>query len=399
MTAAADFELPPDLEAGQPPEARGLARDDVRLLVADPSGLRHARFSGLGRFLSPGDVLVINTSATLAAAIDGRRPDGTAVTVHFSTFLDEGSWLVELRPPGRATGPVTDARAGERVELPAGAALTLLAAVAGTPAPRTPAPRTPAPRTPAPQIPAPPSPASRTAAPPAPASRTAAPPAPASRTAAPPTAAPRLWHARVAVEGDVLAYLGVHGRPITYAYLTGSWPLTAYQTVFARDPGSAEMPSAGRPFSTALVTSLVAGGIFIAPITLHTGVSSLEAGEAPLPEWFRIPAPTAELVTHARAAGRRIIAVGTTVTRALETGAAPDGTVTAGEGWTGLVLGPDRPARAVDGIITGWHAPGASHLSLLAAVAGPGLVSEAYGEAIRHRYRWHEFGDSCLLLR
>jgi S-adenosylmethionine:tRNA ribosyltransferase-isomerase len=339
-----DFELPPGLEAGQPPEARGLARDAIRLLVADGASLRHARFAELGRFLSPGDVLVVNTSATLAAAIDGRRPDGRVATVHFSTRLDDGSWLVELRPPGRATGPVTDAGAGERVELPAGAALTLRSAV--------------------------------------------------EREVGP----PRLWRAHVAVEGDVRAYLSANGRPITYAYLTGSWPLSMYQTVFARDPGSAEMPSAGRPFSTDLVTALVAGGVLIAPITLHTGVSSLEAGEAPLPEWFRIPAPTADLVSHSRAAGRRIIAAGTTVTRALESGAAPDGTVASRQGWTSLVLGPDRPARVVDGIITGWHAPGASHLELLAAVAGPNLVSDAYQEAIRHRYLWHEFGDSCLLL-
>jgi S-adenosylmethionine:tRNA ribosyltransferase-isomerase len=339
MTAIADFELPPGLEASQPPEARGLARDEVRLLVADGTGLRHARFADLGSFLRPGDVLVVNTSATLAAAVDGRRAGGTPVVVHFSTLLEDGSWLVELRPPGRATGPVTDARAGERIELPAGAALVPLAA-----------------------------------------------------------ASPRLWRARVAVEGDVRPYLSAHGRPISYAYLAGSWPLTAYQTVFARDQGSAEMPSAGRPFSPDLVTSLVASGIVIVPVTLHTGVSSLEAGEPPLREWFRIPGPTADLVTHARAAGRRIIAVGTTVTRALESGAAPDGAVSAAEGWTDLVLGPGRPARVADGIISGWHAPGASHLDLLAAVAGPDLVGRAYQEAIRHRYLWHEFGDSCLLL-
>jgi S-adenosylmethionine:tRNA ribosyltransferase-isomerase len=355
MTAVADFDLPHDLEAGQPPEYRGLARDGVRLLVADSAGpgeapsrharfrharFRHARFRDLGHFLSPGDVLVVNTSATIAAAVDGRRPGGTPVTVHFSTALDDGSWLVELRPPGRATGPVTDASAGDRVALPAGAALTLQAAV--------------------------------------------------SR---------RLWRARVAAEGDVREFLAASGHPISYAYVTASWPLTAYQTVFARDPGSAEMPSAGRPFSTELVTRLAVSGVVIAPVTLHTGVSSLEAGEAPLREWFRVPGPTAELVSRARATGHRIIAVGTTVTRALETRAAPDGTVTAGQGWTDLVLGPNRPARAVDGIVTGWHAPGASHLSLLAAVAGPDLVSDAYAEALRHRYLWHEFGDSCLLLR
>ena len=370
MTAVADFDLPHDLEAGQPPESRGLARDGVRLLVADGAGLRHApsrhapsrhapsshaqyrpaqshhtrfrhaRFRDLGQFLSPGDVLVVNTSATIAAAVDGRRPGGTPVTVHFSTALDDGSWLVELRPPGRATGPVRDASAGERVALPAGAVLTLQAAAGG-----------------------------------------------------------RLWRAQVAAEGDVREFLSASGRPISYAYLAGSWPLTAYQTVFARDPGSAEMPSAGRPFSTELVTRLAVGGVVIAPVTLHTGVSSLEAGEPPLREWCRVPGPTAGLVSHARAAGHRIIAVGTTVTRALETRAAPDGTVTAGQGWTDLVLGTGRPARAVDGIVTGWHAPGASHLSLLAAVAGPDLVSDAYAEAIRHRYLWHEFGDSCLLLR
>jgi S-adenosylmethionine:tRNA ribosyltransferase-isomerase len=333
------FELPAGLEAGQPPEARGVARDEVRLLVADSSGLRHERFAALGQFLRAGDVLVVNTSATLAAAIDGRRPDGTLVVVHFSTLLDDGSWLVELRPPGRATGPVTDARPGEWIGLAAGAGLVLGEA-----------------------------------------------------------ASPRLWRAQVAVEVDVRAYLAAHGRPIAYAYLTGSWPLAAYQTVFAREPGSAEMPSAGRPFSTDLVTALVAAGVLIAPITLHAGVSSPEAGEPPLREWFRVPGSTADLVTHSRAAGRRIIAVGTTVTRALESSAAPDGAVSAAAGWTDLVLGPDRPARAVDGIITGWHAPGASHLDLLAAVAGPALVSDAYAEAIRHRYQWHEFGDSCLLL-
>jgi S-adenosylmethionine:tRNA ribosyltransferase-isomerase len=354
MTAIADFELPPGLEAGQPPEARGLARDGVRLLIADSSGLRHARFAELGRFLSAGDVLVVNTSATLAAAVDGRRPDGRLVTVHFSTRLDDGSWLVELRPPGRATGPVTDARTSERVELPAGVALVLRAA----------------------------------------AERTAAEPTAAEPTGLP----PRLWQAHIAVEGDVRAYLSAHGRPISYAYLAGSWPLPMYQTVFARDPGSAEMPSAGRPFSTDLVTALVSSGVLIVPITLHTGVSSLEAGEMPLREWYRIPEPTADLVSRSRAAGRRIIAVGTTVTRALETGAAPDGTVRPGQGWTDLVLGASRPSRVVNGIVTGWHAPGASHLDLLAAVAGPDLVSDAYQEAIAHRYQWHEFGDSCLLL-
>jgi S-adenosylmethionine:tRNA ribosyltransferase-isomerase len=168
--------------------------------------------------------------------------------------------------------------------------------------------------------------------------------------------------------------------------------------VFAREPGSAEMPSAGRPFTARLVTDLASRGITVAPVVLHTGVSSLEATDPPLPERFRVPAATARLVAQTRRWGGRVVAVGTTVTRALETVARPDGTVVPGQGWTDLVLHRDRPARVVDGLITGWHAPGASHLLLLEAVAGPELVERAYREALRGSYRWHEFGDSCLLL-
>ncbi|HEY2985287.1 MAG TPA: S-adenosylmethionine:tRNA ribosyltransferase-isomerase [Jatrophihabitantaceae bacterium] len=334
------FELPDELAASEPPEERGVARDQVRMLVAAPSGIAHARFAELAAFLAPGDLVVVNTSGTLAAAVDGHRADGRDVAVHFSTALDDGAWLVELRPQVNATGPVPDAYAGEQVSLPAGVQLTLLNAHRGE----------------------------------------------------------RLWRARVAVEGAVPDYLARHGRAITYPYVTGRWPLDAYQTVFARDPGSAEMPSAGRPFTADLVTSLVSSGIAVAPITLHTGVSSPEEGEPPLDEQYRVPEATARLVNLTKASGGRVVAVGTTVTRALETVAQVDGWVFPGAGWTDLVLGADRPARVVDGLITGWHAPGASHLHLLEAVAGAELVGAAYGVAVRERYLWHEFGDSCLLL-
>jgi S-adenosylmethionine:tRNA ribosyltransferase-isomerase len=334
-----EFELPDELAASEPPEQRGLRRDGVRLLVAGPGPLTQARFSELAQFVQPGDLIVVNTSATIAAAVDGIRPDGRAVTVHFSTEQDDGSWVVELRPPGRATGPVTDVHAGETVMLPVGVRLVLLEAVTA-----------------------------------------------------------RLWRAGLAVEGGVLAYLSRQGRPISYAYLSGSWPLAYYQSVFARDPGSAEMPSAGRPFSAELVTELVSGGVTFAPITLHTGVSSPETGEPPQPERFTVPVATARLVNHTHRYGGRVIAVGTTVTRALETVATADGSAEAGHGWTELVLGPSHPARIVDGLITGWHAPGATHLHLLTAVAGDDAVRRAYQVAIQERYRWHEFGDSCLLL-
>ena len=178
-------------------------------------------------------------------------------------------------------------------------------------------------------------------------------------------------------------YLARHGRPIRYAYVPQPAPLAEYQTVFAREPGSAEMPSAGRPFTTGLITELVTRGIGVVPITLHTGVSSQDVGEPPQPERFAVPPATARAVESTRSAGRRVVAVGTTVTRALESALDPDGRVVARRGWTDLVLGPQRPARVVTGLVTGWHAPGASHLHLLEAVAGAGLVERAYAEALR----------------
>ena len=158
------------------------------------------------------------------------------------------------------------------------------------------------------------------------------------------------------------------------------------------------MPSAARPFSTELVAELVARGVIIAPITLHTGVSSQEAHEGPQAEWFSVGAPTADLVNSARRRGSRVIAVGTTATRAIESAADPEGRVAAREGWTELVISPERPVRVVDGLITGWHNPDASHLLLVESVAGVELTQRAYDAAVAERYLWHEFGDSALLL-
>jgi S-adenosylmethionine:tRNA ribosyltransferase-isomerase len=312
--------------------------------------VRHLRFHQLGEALRPGDLLVVNTSATLPAAVDGERA-GDPVTVHFSTPGPRGRWVVEVRRPD-GLGPLAGASVGDRLRLPGRAALRLERA---HPDPRA-------------------------------------------------GSGSRLWTARLTTgrpgltrAAQVEPYLAAHGRPVRYGYLRDRWPLSAYQTVFAREPGSAEMPSAGRPFSTGLVTRLVADGVLLAPVLLHTGVSSLESGEAPLRERFRVPEGTARLVESVRARGGRVVAVGTTVARALETVAGPDGSVRAGAGWTDLVLGPDRPSRVLDGIVTGLHAPEASHLLLLEAVAGAPVVERAYAAALADGYRWHEFGDSTLL--
>jgi len=208
----------------------------------------------------------------------------------------------------------------------------------------------------------------------------------------------RLCVARLVLGEPLLEYLTRYGRPIRYAYVPAAWTVAAYQTVFALEPGSAEMPSAGRPFSTPLVTELAARGVIVAPLTLHCGVSSPERDEPPYPERYRVPVTTARLVNAVREWGGRVIAAGTTVVRALETVAAPDGAVAPGAGWTGLVVTPERGLRAVDGLLTGWHMPESSHLQMLEAAAGPELLERSYRAARDHGYLFHEFGDAHLIL-
>jgi S-adenosylmethionine:tRNA ribosyltransferase-isomerase len=344
--SALAFELPSALEATRPPEARGLARDGVRLMVASRSvgAVVHSRFHQLPAFLDAGDVVVVNTSATLPAAVAARRADGAEALVHFATpapdLPADRWWVVEVRTADGAH-PYRWARSGDRLSLAGGGAIELAAPYAG---------------------------------------------------------GCRLWLARLELGAVVPAYLAEHGAPIRYGYVRDPWPLEAYQTAFAIDPGSAEMPSAGRPFTAELITALVARGIQVAPIALHTGVSSPERHEAPYPERYEVPPATARLVNAARAAGGRAIAVGTTVVRALETAAGDSGEVRAKSGWTRLVVTPERGLSVVDGLITGWHEPEASHLQLLEAAAGHALLERSYAAALDAGYLWHEFGDSHLIL-
>lgn len=343
VAAAAATRYPEGRAAAGPPESRGLDRDGVRLLVARSAGISHTTFRDLGLFIKPGDLLVVNNSATLPAAVDGTRQDGRAATVHFSAEMDDGSWILELRKPDN-TGPFLDGSAGEEVQLAAGGRMVIRSAYRGV------------------------------------------------------EGRSRLLLARPELGGPVAGYLQRFGRPITYGYLRERPPLSEYQTIFATEPGSAEMPSAGRPFSGRLLAGLVSRGVSLAPVTLHTGVSSPEVTELPAVERFRVPAATAALVNHTHREGGRVVAVGTTVTRALESAVDEQGLLSAAEGWTDLVLDASRPVRAVNGLITGWHATSATHLMLLESVAGSDLVTRAYNAAVGAGYLWHEFGDSCLLL-
>jgi S-adenosylmethionine:tRNA ribosyltransferase-isomerase len=337
------FDLPRELEAHEPPEARGLARDDVRLLVSRPGvAPEHARFRDLADILDPGDLLVINTSATLPASLDAVRPDGSVVELHLSTPLPAGLWVVELRRPSEpGTLPFHTDVTGETLVVPGGGRVELLARY-----PRS----------------------------------------------------GRLWVSVLHLPAPLEEYLAAHGRPIRYGHVDHDWPLDAYQTVYANEPGSAEMPSAGRAFTCELVTALVARGIGVTPIVLHAGVGSLETGELPTPEPFRVPPTTAARVNATRANGGRVIAVGTTVVRALETVADAGGVAHPGEGWTEVIITAQRGIRVVDGLLTGWHEPAASHLLMLEAVAGRQMLDDAYQAALAGRYLWHEFGDLHLLL-
>ncbi|TQK43652.1 S-adenosylmethionine:tRNA ribosyltransferase-isomerase [Streptomyces sp. SLBN-118] len=337
--------VPEELSARVPAEVRGSGRADVRLMVSRGMDVTHHAFRDLPGQLRAGDVLVVNTSTTLPAAVNG-RVGGEAVVVHFSTRGDDGRWAVELRSPDgsgstvrRAGGPP-----GAVVRLPGGERLVLDA----------------------PLVPG----------------------------------AERLWWATVSVK--VPGLLSRYGRPIRYRYTAQDQPLSAYQTVFALPSpggaGSAEMPSAARPFTARLVAELVSRGVQFAPLTLHTGVASAEAHEPPYPERFEVPATTAWLVNAARAGGGRIVAVGTTAVRALESAVDADGVVRAAGGWTDLVITPGRGVRAVDGLLTGLHEPQASHLLMLEAIAGREALGRSYTEALRRSYLWHEFGDIHLIL-
>jgi S-adenosylmethionine:tRNA ribosyltransferase-isomerase len=378
-TTALDFTLPPWLEAHEPPEARGLPRDRVRMLVGRRASgeVSTRRFDELPTVLSPGDILVVNASATLPAAIgtssragtrlrsqrvpvdakriphepragepsrDPARQAGDEIVVHVSTELPDGTWVVELRQrAGGATVPFSAGLAGQVYGLSGGGSVRLLA----------------------------------------------------------PYTRGRLWTAQFTV--DVVPHLLRYGRPIRYGYVDRDWPLSAYQTVFAPPvdrirAGSAEMPSAGRPFSEAVVTRLAGRGIVIAPVVLHTGVASPEAHEKPYPERFDVPGSTARLVNEAHRAGARVIAVGTTVVRALESAADPHGLVHRSKGWTDLVVTSTAGVRVIDGLLTGFHEPAASHLAMLETVAGSALLRNCYERALDEGYLWHEFGDVNLLL-
>lgn len=349
-----DFQLPERLEANSPPEARGLERDQVRLMVTSrgDNSIVHSHFRNLPEFLKAGDVLVVNTSGTLNAALNVERENSTSLELHLSTHLPGDLWVVELRKPHEAGNlPFFTAKAGEILSLPGGAQARLLL-----------------------------------------------PYHPDQRGDQEDEKPIRLWIASLDIPGSLEDYLDRYGFPIRYKYVREGWPLSYYQTVYVTEKGSAEMPSAGRAFTPELITRLVARGIQILPVLLHTGVASLEEHEPPYEEYFRVPGETARAVNAAHADHKRVIAVGTTVIRALETVADENRITHPGEGWTSLIVSPERGIRSADGLLTGLHEPLSSHLAMLAALVGYEELGRAYSAALQAGYLWHEFGDLHLIL-
>jgi len=342
-----DFTLPQALEATEPPEERGQGRDDVRLIVSQRSSgkVEHHRFNDLLALLRPGDLLVFNRSATVNAALEATADLQRAV-LHLARRLSDTEWIAELRhaePDSLSTTPWLDARAGTEIALRGGGRAILLR------------------------------------------------PAVDSDVV-------RLWVVEVTLEPSADEYLVRWGRPIVYGHMTKSRPLSAYQTIFADVPGSAEMPSAARPFTADLVTRLLVKGVDLAPIVLHCGLSSLEAHEPPQPEPFEVPPDTAQRVNAAIRVGGRVIAVGTTCVRALESAAVGPGLVLPTSGLTNLVVDAAYTPRVTTGLLTGWHEPMASHLAMVEAFAGRSLLEASYRAALDAGYLWHEFGDSHLIL-
>jgi len=340
-TAELRFERPEELQATEPPEAQGRSRDDVRLLVSTPDGHTHTTFHDLPRFLDPGDVIVVNDSATLPASLHAKGGPGRFL-LNVSTRFGAKLWLTEPRWSTGEPGPLP-LRPGDRITA-CDEGVRVISAYPG---------------------------------------------------------AERLWF----VEGDLARAMSRCGEPIRYGYVEAGQPLSAYQSIFATAPGSAEMPSAARPFTQQIVEALRDRGIAVAKIRLHTGVSSLEIEEEDIeehvwpPEPFRVSAQAAEAVNAAHERGNRVVAIGTTVVRALESAwSEDDERVVPRAGFTRVVVQPSRGVHAVDGLLTGFHDPGASHLAMLYAVAGKDLVRDGYEQAVKGAYKWHEFGDSHLLL-
>lgn len=332
-----DYEYPEELIAAQPAEPR----DSSRLLVLDRATARreHRIFRDLPSFLQPGDCLVLNRTRVFSCRLLGRKESGGKVDLLLSRELAPGLWCAlssGLKPGKRLVFPADLTASVERLNEEGEYVLRF------------------------------------------------------SRT-------------------DVANYLLEHGLAPLPPYIAKRKTATRadnerYQTVFAKDPGSIAAPTAGLHFTEGLLKRLQDGGVGVAYVTLHVGRGTFKpiqaddaAAHEMLPEWFRLEADQAALICAAKARGKRVISVGTTSTRTLETLAARAEGFGPGEGWSSLYIYPGYQWKLIDALITNFHLPRSTPLMLAAAFAGREALLEAYREAVTLRYRLYSYGDAMLV--
>lgn len=336
LTADFDYGLPPELIAQSPLASR----DQCRLLVLNrqTGTVGHGRFADLPRLLQPGDLLVLNDSRVIPARLIGRKPSGGRVEVLLTRRLDNDRWLA-LSHPGL--------RPGQSVGFGDGLAAT------------------------------------------------------AEGIAADGQRFLRFNRSSAALD-EAIHRVGVMPTP-PYVKQQLEHP-EDYQTVYAREEGSIAAPTAGLHFSPALLDQLASRGIETAFLTLHVGIGTFRpvktaevARHQMHAEWYRLTPAVAEQINRAKAEGRRVVAVGTTAVRTLESVATENGRVAPSEGETSLFIVPGYAFRVVDALITNFHLPKSTLLMLVAAFAGRERTLAAYREAVAQRYRFYSFGDAMLI--
>jgi S-adenosylmethionine:tRNA ribosyltransferase-isomerase len=341
--------LPHKPGAKKTPVLRGINRDHVKLLVIDRNNARmyHSAFNHLSDFLRRGDLLIFNSSRTLPASLKtvNYNPQKN-LEVRLAEHLSDDSWLVLFLYQDKNHFH-SNLKPGLKIEFESGLSATIV-----------------------------------------------------ERN----TRNPRLWKIKFSASGTELINIFYQiGKPIHYGYISAPLPLEYFLTVFTRDPGSSEMPSAGRAFTWKMLFDLKNKGVETAFLTLHTGLNSytdddLNAGHQIADEEYFISESTAVKIESNKAGNGRIIAVGTSVARALESAALMKGKVIPGHAYTSLRITEGYEMKIANGLLTGFHEPEASHLDLMSAFLSPTQIKKTYEEAIERKYLWYEFGDLCLIL-
>jgi S-adenosylmethionine:tRNA ribosyltransferase-isomerase len=339
-----DYELPFHLAAREPPEVNGRSRDSSRLLVMKrkTQEIEHSYFYDVGNYLCTGDLLVLNDTRCINSVLPGKLETGGKIEVLLCTPKDNDTWNCQLLPDG------INARVGQTIDFGDGELRAKIVDKSSE--------------------------------------------------------FDWLFVIRFSPVNDFEAKCNKIGRPVLSPYISKIWDVKYYNTVYAKKFGSAEMPAAGRHFTNELLEKLARQGIQHVFVTLHTGLSSISVKEENFEdhkmyeEPYEITEDTANIINKVKNSGGKIVAVGTTVTRVLETVANNKGKVKPEKGYTRLYIYPGYKWKIVDALITNFHPPRSSRIALAAAFTGKDLLMRGYKEAIERGYKFYEFGDTTLTI-